>query len=374
MIEKDPKTMNGAAFVPTIEDGMGNDVLLHGERINDMLNDGTRSLDLRSNAEPFRAFINTEPEQAQLPSSRWRRIMDVLVPNRRKQVASCAGVASAAEMVLQPDQAATLEKLYANAREHYTSDGRALRLVSYMDRPEYDWLTAKVDAGQRKKYVEERVWKPDAKGTPVRGQNVQIYAFLDPETDEPVGALRKVHASTWNEVCQTPSFRKFWTENAFSEEGLTLFRRLARNRSVVEVAGLWKQGDYPADVRAAMYRFAIQDSMQQNELWFMGVVGTTYRELKGSYGPNIIHTIGSTIGVQDEDAAHKTRITPIIADPSTLLADLLHESDAHKQAGDIETALRAEVMLLSTMRGMDLRVLDSEVSAELKERLGNVGR
>lgn len=269
------------------------------------------------------------------------------------------------------NQARMLDGLCDQAREYHVSDGRRLIMVCYPDRREHNWLTTRVDAGQRSAYTRENLWRSGAKGNPVRGKHVHIRAFVEPATHEPVAALREVHARNWREVTRLPSFRRFSAKRAFSREGLSEFAALAQGRPVAEMAGLWKKEDYPADVRIALYRLCVQDAIQENKLWFMGVVGHVYEELIGAYGPSVVRTLGSAVIVKDRDATRDTRITPILVRPATLYADLLSDISRCTAKGDSDTAFVRRLVLWEHLRGWDMTRLDAEVATALRELLEN---
>jgi hypothetical protein len=287
--------------------------------------------------------------------------------HRRRRHAPAIGDSIVNSLVVDPAEEAEYSPIVE--RSVRISDGRILRFVSYFDTPQHEHITAGIDAGQRNEYVRNGVWKPDAEGHPIRGGNVQILALLDPESNIPVAALRKVHAHTWSEVEGLPSFIKFQEEAALHPDGLALFRDLAQGRPTVEIAGLWKSSGYASDAKVALYRLAIQESMDKGELWFLGVVAPEYKGLRDAYGDRVIRTIGHAITVNDGDATSKTRLRPVVVDPETLYADLLDDAESSAALGDTTTSLVRQQMLWEFLRGRDWSTLNDRVVSRLKELL-----
>jgi hypothetical protein len=213
---------------------------------------------------------------------------------------------------------------------------KKLNLVSFFDGdPDYAELSDTIVQKRQQEYKRARLLQPSAKaGDDIRGDNVEIYALIDPESGEPVASLRKVHASELGAVDELPSYKKFQEAGTLDPSGDTLLRDRAADRPVVEIAALWKDTAYDSEATLLLYRRALHDSIEKGEVWFMGVVSKLHRNLTRTFGDQVVRTIGAPTPVTGEDAQEQVRINPTIVDPLTFFDDLLFEVNKAKASGD----------------------------------------
>lgn len=247
--------------------------------------------------------------------------------------------------------------------------GKQLEIVTYVDGdPSYDELSSYIVGRRQERYKEEGLLKLAAKREDdIRGDNVEIIAVVDPETGLPVASMRKVHVIEPMGVEDLPSYQKFTEAGAFTPDGLRLLKDKAANKHVVEIAALWKDRDFGADLKIALYAKAFRDSLVRDEVWFMGVVTPEYNALLRSYGDRVVHTVGIPTPVKGEDAVESVRINAVVIDPTTYFNDMLDQIQDAKAAGDDTTRFFREVMLWHFLDGVDRRQLDDTTLRRLAE-------
>jgi hypothetical protein len=270
------------------------------------------------------------------------------------------------------DQVEAAETVDSADEYVYLGDGHRLKLVSYFHGDEaHAELTEKVIDGRKREFESHGLLKSGAKRDEILGSNVEIIALVDPETNEPIASLRKVHAPD-NDKRQLPSYKKFAEAGTLSDDGLALFDSLAEGKNVVEIAALWKDDSFGTDVKMALYKKALHDSIARNELWFLGVVTPEYVSLKRMYGDSLIHTVGDPTPVKEDDAVSTVRIRPVVVDPTTIYEGFIDEINAAKETGDDATRFLREQMLWHYLSGLNWKLLDPATRATIEGYL-NVG-
>lgn len=272
-----------------------------------------------------------------------------------------------------------LRLVFSSEREHDlpmpvgtvdTSNGVLNVMKFYDGEPGCDELMRKVVKGRHTWYVAHNLLKSDAPLDTIRGANVEIIAFTNPETKDPVVSLRKIHTQTPNNVAELPSYAKFTQFNTLSESGLrTMQHVMRRNNSIVEIGALWKDGAYESDTVMALYRTAFQDSVKRKEVWFMGVVTKQYKQLVAMFGDKVVQSIGDPVAIEGEGATEEAVIHPVVIEPQTVISTLLAESRAAQAVGDDQTRHGKDMMLWTMLEGLDWDALPEQTSAELRETL-----
>jgi len=252
-----------------------------------------------------------------------------------------------------------------------------LTLISYRDgRPGMDDLTKRITRNRQVIYKKKGLLETSAKEVDkIRGPGVEFYALLQTTIEEsgvPIASLRKIHTTEAGAVEQSPSFVKFEEQDALDPEEVEAYKERAAGRKVVEIGALWKEEDFAFDAQLSLYRRAIQDSIERDEIWFMGVVNPVHRTLTRTFGPRVIRTIGEPIAVEDEDARKHVRINPAYVDPKTFFDDMLDGVEADKLAGDFKAAYKKEYMISFFLKGLNTRLLSDSTIARLRPQLGVV--
>jgi hypothetical protein len=311
-----------------------------------------------------------QPEQTHTPSF-WEKARALggraleKIHHRKKtsEVLGQTAVAAEVAVVANESPASPAAVSEANAEPDRFVDipgtGR-LKFVSYYDHPNLEGLTSDVDNGQRTQYIKHGIWKPDAKGGLARGSNVEILALVDPETNVPVASLRKIHINAGVGADQLPSVKKFNEERAFLPDGFAAFEACAKGRDTVEVASLWKDTGHGTSVTVALYKEAIHQSIERDEVWIMGVVAPELRLLLAAYGPQVVRVISSPISVHDGEATSKVRLRAAYLDPATYFDDMMDEIAVEKDDPDPKiqaTGLRREVLLWRFLKGLPRQYL-----------------
>jgi hypothetical protein len=249
--------------------------------------------------------------------------------------------------------------------------GKQLRIVSYFDgTPGHDSLTEQIVQKRQVRYYNAGIWSDVDVEDDVRGDNVEIVALVDPETGEPVASLRKIH-TTGADLQAMPSYAKFEAADAFTEDGQRfLHERAAANRPVVEIAALWKDPNYKLDVTAELYRRAFQASVKRGELWFAGAITPEYKELRRTYGGEVVHVVGEPIPVNDGKANEKIRLHAVVIDPESFFVEMVDQIETARAKPNTKVAASLEMWMWYYANGIESR-LDHE-SLERMDRLQSV--
>ncbi len=308
----------------------------------------------------------------------WNKIVSI---SRRRRIGNIAGDVALDGVV---DDLALAEPSAESQKYVEIAGGRRLQVMSFFDTPDNREISDAVDHGQREAYIRHKIWRPDVSGAFTHGKNVEIIAFLDPKTSKPVASMRKYHLDTdKGNFLDFPSAKKCQEVGAFNPGQPEGFLSYAGNRPIVEIMSLWKAPGYGSDVTVALYREAFHQSLERNELWFMGVVPAEKKALLKAYGSRVIKTIGSPANVHDGAAAEGTTVQAVYADPANFFADMIRgisddreaaarlsaEDDAHRQeySALITRAAYREVLMWRFYRGLDPTSLQDPVLQQLKE-------
>lgn len=244
-----------------------------------------------------------------------------------------------------------------------------LLFVNYMDgNPRYSGLTRQIVESRQRRYKEEGLLLQSAASQDgIRGPNVEMLAHVDPTSGVAVDSLRKVHGTLDASSEGLPSYIKFISQGKFSVEGLAFLHERAEGRPVAEIAALWKNPEYAADTKFALYRQALQDAAARRELLFMGVVGPEYAAIRRAWGDRVVHRLGDPASIEGEDAAESVRIYPVVIDPLSFFDELIEERNVACKAGDSGKQYLREVMLWYFLDGLDRNILDHTTNERVEE-------
>ena len=252
-----------------------------------------------------------------------------------------------------------------------TANGQTLELISYFDGdPTYAPLTPQIIASRQRRYTEEKLLTKEAgKDDGLHGPNVEIFALMDVQTGEPVASLRMIHARTLAEVRQLPSYKKCKDEDTFHASELAMFEEsVAEHAGTVEIAALWKEKRYNVQAKIELYKYAIQRSIQRNELWFIGVVETELSSLLGTYGANVVRLIGDGTPIRGEGASEKVLITPAYIDPMKYFDGMMAEIDEAIATNDSKRRYSRGQLMWHFLAGLDRSLLPIATQLELEKR------
>jgi hypothetical protein len=246
------------------------------------------------------------------------------------------------------------------------SDGRQLLLSSYFDIPAHDALSAQIDDGRRLAYIAHGLVHAGATPPRLRGPHVEFLVMLDASA-RPVASLRKVHALGLPSVWQLPVLAALQREDALTADGLSMLTAAAEHRPIVEVAGLWKERDYPSDVKLALYRRAVRDAAFRRELIVLGTVTREYKALCDLYGSTVVRPIGLPIRLREPGVSESVVLRAAVVDPVTLFADLLDDAEEAAHSGDEPTSLWRQQILWDMLRGFPWERLEPVLRDRLEE-------
>lgn len=232
-----------------------------------------------------------------------------------------------------------------SVRDVETLGGQHLKYATFYDGERgFEEITEEVIARRIRRYVQSGIWDSDNVTDPVRGDDIE-FSVMGETLEEPEASLRKWHThGEWEKVKALFSIEKCREAGTLDDGAEAYIRELAEQHyEIVEITSLFSQGG--RDVTDALFGQAIADSIQRDEVWFMGVVAPLYRDLRHNYGEKIIEKVGSGTPVDDKLASRRVRITPVVVQPRELPARMLNEIDEALAIGDEELARRRETKL-----------------------------
>lgn len=251
-------------------------------------------------------------------------------------------------------------------REIEIAGGRNLYLFSYFDgHPGMDDLTEMADSVRDAEY-ERTLWRPGATAEPIRGDNIELLALFDPTAERLAASVRKWHLRDGEGLPSSPSYKKFQDASTFDDDQLQEFHAAADGRPVVDIVGLSKDPGYSSDGKLALYRQAIQDSIERDEIWFLGVVEKEYSSLVRTYGDRVIQRIGEPTPVNDGAAKDSLRIVPVVVDPSRYFDNMIDEVVEAREKRDYGLMSNREFMLWYFLEGFDQSLLSEQTTDRLR--------
>ena len=229
---------------------------------------------------------------------------------------------------------------YADApsmRRLMTPDRRVLQYITYFDGDElFTELTDNTIEARAKQYYNKEIWKSDEiEDDPARGKNVEFVTLVTPAAGEtPMCSLRKMHASTWDEVEKLPSIEKFDKEDALDPKAKPILKAsLEEGNDVVEIMALFSNTTSFYDINA-LFGCSLAESIKKKETWVMGMVGPVHEGFVRSCGDIAVQTVGDAVPVKDGLARKEVMITPVIIEPIKVPEQMFRSIDEADAKGD----------------------------------------
>lgn len=167
------------------------------------------------------------------------------------------------------------------------------------------------------------------------GPRVEYYiGFSQNKTPEPqpVSTLRKITMAE-DGLQSLPGYQL--CGSVVSDEGVaTLHEAIDNKRPIKEISSFGHTVDVNALAGFELLRHTLQESLQNNEVWFFTMVSKKYKTLENSFGPRALRRVGPAVPMND-DRVGDVSLVPAIVDTATFFDDIaetiLAEQNPHRR-------------------------------------------
>jgi hypothetical protein len=155
-----------------------------------------------------------------------------------------------------------------------------------------------------------------------RRPNTLYYLALNPNQAEDAATMRKVSLSTGETYTNLPTFDT--CSQSLTREGMRLLEETPVSQ-LKEIAGLARTRAADPSSVYEIIRNAIHRAVGHNEIWFFGIVSTTYESLVKRLGTKNLQVIGEDVPINDSRVNPDIKLRPTIVRPDEFVLNIFRE-------------------------------------------------
>lgn len=161
----------------------------------------------------------------------------------------------------------------------------------------------------------------------MRGPNIELSLAINPEDPNDSATMRKAHVPEGGTFRDLPSYKL--TETTLWDDGKDLLERYeAQGVNVKDIGGLAGEGRRSARAVHEVIRNNLHQAIGANEVWFFGIVTTTYDTLASSWGAENLTTLGEDTAFDDPRVKSGVALRPAMLVPDHFVDNLVHAYEA----------------------------------------------
>lgn len=193
-------------------------------------------------------------------------------------------------------------------------------------------------------FVTEDAIMPDGTLAPdldkMRGPHIELSLAISPEDPDNSATMRKAHVPDGGSHRDLPSYKL--TESSLWDDGKALLEQYeAQGVAVKDIGGLAGEGRRSAQAVHEVIRDNLHKAMGANEVWFFGIVTTTYDSLASSWGAENLVVLGEDTAFDDPRVKPGVALRPAMLIPDRFVDNLVQAYETAEDPRQAKQLMRS---------------------------------